>query len=73
MKKTPFRKRLKKVAKEKVVTAQVMVSNALLKVETGDEKVLETSDTASMTKIAEVKVEKISSVKPKGLAQPTTE
>jgi hypothetical protein len=45
-----------------VVTAQVSVSNAFVKVDADDENVLPISETASTTKIQLIKTEKISSV-----------
>jgi hypothetical protein len=46
-----------------VVTAQVSVSNAFVKVDADDENVLPISETASTTKIQLIRTEKISSVK----------
>jgi hypothetical protein len=53
---------LRALAKRNVVDAQVSVKSAFVKVETGELKVLATSETASTTKMALMSVAKISSV-----------
>lgn len=62
LKNTEFRRPFNKVAVPKVVEATVIVNNALVNVDIGEVNVLLTSDTASITKIAEINTEKISSV-----------
>lgn len=62
LKKTDLRSFLSTVETVNVVVAQTKVNKAFVKVDDVEEKVRATSETASTTKIALIKVENISSV-----------
>ena len=63
LKRDPCRTRRKVVATEYVKVAHTSVKRALVKSDAGEAKVRATSDTASTTKMVEMRVLKISSVK----------